>query len=159
MNTSGQRFEFDDDAREAVEEKYKWLHEQDEDIKLPKWYWLCRQLVEDGFKVEVYDAQTTVSKYIFVKKGTSYPNNFRSKKTYKIRISNHPPNLQKEEKGDSDFFVGRTNKKITTTAQAYVAVHSFFRGQLPEECPECGGKKAHWTYCSREVKLKIPEDQ
>ena len=51
-----------------------------------------------GFEVGFYRAKTTVSKYVFVKKGD---------KEIKIRFSNHLPNLLKEEQKDSDYYVGR----------------------------------------------------
>lgn len=55
-----------------------------------------------GFEVGLYRAKTTASKYVFIKKGN---------KEIKIRFSNHLPNPLKEEKHDSDYYVGRKHDR------------------------------------------------
>lgn len=74
-------------------------------------------MLRRGFTVELHEAVTTVSKYVYVRRGNG---------VFKVRFSNHAPNARKEETGDCDFFVGRTNKTITTTSQAITATIAFF---------------------------------
>lgn len=85
--------------------------------EIPMWVLLCADLIKDGYKVELYEAKTTYSKYIYVS---------RNRKTFKVRISNHKPNKFKETTGDCDFFVGITHTGVRTTGDAYDAIKEFF---------------------------------
>jgi hypothetical protein len=86
-----------------------------------KWIEFCEAMLEKGYKLHLYEARRTVSKYITVIKG---------KKRFKVRFSNHKPILQREALGDCNFFVGVTNFKVTTTQMAIQAVEDFFNNQL-----------------------------
>ena len=77
-----------------------------------KWILFCATLLPYVDSIKLYEAQTTVSKYILIQKG---------KATYKVRFSNHKPNRTKEKQNDCDFFVGVSNSKITTTQDALAA--------------------------------------
>lgn len=78
----------------------------------PKWILFCDIMRNRGFEVSIYEAQRTVSKYVTVKSES---------KKFKVRFSNHKPIKNREINGDCDFFVGRTNLGISTTAQAVLA--------------------------------------
>lgn len=82
-----------------------------------KWIIFCEILLEQGFKLSLYEARQTFSKYITIQRGD---------KTFKVRFSNHRPNPKREAAGDCDFFVGVNNKTTTTTADALIAVKAFF---------------------------------
>lgn len=79
-----------------------------------KWISFCEKFVEDPrFKITLYEARKTFSKYI----------TFHYKdKTYKVRFSNHKPMRRRENEGDCDFFVGVTHLNISTTDDAIKAV-------------------------------------
>lgn len=83
-----------------------------------KWTWLCRELLKCGYEVGLYEAKKTFSKYIHIKKNG---------KKFKVRISNHFPNKQKELAGDCDFFVGITHTGVRTTEDALAAIKDFFK--------------------------------
>lgn len=90
---------------------------------VPKYIKFCEQLLKHGYTLELYEARSTFSKYITVKReGTN--------KSYKVRFSNHKPNLTKEINGDCDYFVGVTNSWVTNWVMATKAVHKFF-GYIP----------------------------
>ena len=82
-----------------------------------KWILFCEELLAQGFKIEMYEAIKTVSKYITVSKGA---------KKFLVRFSNHSPKHNLEIKGTCDFFVGVCNLKTTTTKDALKAVYKFF---------------------------------
>lgn len=84
----------------------------------PKYIKFCEQLLKHGYSLELYEARSTFSKYITVRR--------EGDKTYKVRFSNHKPNLLKEKRGDCDYFVGVTNLKVTNWIMATKAVHKFF---------------------------------
>lgn len=84
-----------------------------------KWIGFCQTLLDLGFDVGLYEAQTTVSKYIYV----SWPGR---KRVFKIRFSNHKPNYHKEMTHNCDFFVGISNTQTTTTNDALLAVMKVF---------------------------------
>ena len=84
----------------------------------PRWIQFCRILLNEGFELTMYEAQRTVSKYISVYKPNSKP--------FKVRFSNHKPIPHRELAGDCDFFVGRTNLRVSTTAMALAAVRKYF---------------------------------
>lgn len=91
--------------------------------KKQKWIEFCERMIEAGLECSLYEARSTVSKYVTVRER-------RSGRSFKVRFSNHMPNLSKELEQDCDFFVGHSNTKITTTLDAIAATFSFFR--------ECG---------------------
>ncbi len=82
-----------------------------------KWIQFCEIMLRRGYAVSLYEARRTVSKYVTVSDG---------KKSFKVRFSNHKPICEREERGDCDFFVGRTNYTVTTTKDAILAVINFF---------------------------------
>jgi hypothetical protein len=85
-----------------------------------KWMIFCEMMLDRGYGVKVYEARKTVSKYITV---------IYNEKEFKVRFSNHRPICAREINGDCDFFVGRTNLGVSTTAHAIVAVDRFFAQQ------------------------------
>lgn len=87
----------------------------------PKWIEFSESLIACGFRVHLYEARRTRSKYLTVSLG-KLPE-------YKVRFSNHAPIKTREERGDCDFFVGRTNFAVTTTLDAMVAVKNHFKAQ------------------------------
>jgi hypothetical protein len=87
-----------------------------------KWIQFCRSMMDEGFRVNVYEAQTTFSKYIVI----TDPKGHRK---FKVRFSNHRPNKRAESEEDSDFYVGVANNKTTTTEQAITATLSHMNGQ------------------------------
>lgn len=89
-------------------------------FEVPKYLFFARLMIEDGLRVTMYEARHTVSKYLSVHK--------EGHKSYKVRFSNHKPIPHRELAGDCDFFVGRTNLTITTTAMAIAAVRKHFGG-------------------------------
>ena len=90
----------------------------DAGFSIPKYLQLCRRALETNrYAVNLYDSRSTVSKYVTVRYG---------KKKFKIRFSNHPPNKEKEQNGESDFFVGVTNFTITNTNDAWKALNEYF---------------------------------
>jgi hypothetical protein len=80
-----------------------------------KWIGFCQTLLDLGLEVGLYEAQTTVSKYIYV----SRPGRSR---VLKIRFSDHRPNYQKEVNNNCDFFVGVSHQRVTTTNDALLFV-------------------------------------
>jgi hypothetical protein len=72
----------------------------------PKWLLFTKQMIEDGWKVRIYQAR--VSKYIFITKADFI---------FKIRFSNHKPIYQKEMENDCDFYVGVSHTNVYTTDQ------------------------------------------
>lgn len=84
----------------------------------PKWVGFCETMMDMGFGVDLYQAKSTVSKYITVR---------HHQKTFKVRFSNHKASPFKEKIGDCDFFVGHTHLHgINTTAQAIAATLKHF---------------------------------
>lgn len=93
---------------------------------IPKWIVFAETLLRKGWKVKLYRAIHTYSKYLTITK--------RDKK-YKIRFSDHKPSRIKEEEKDCDFFVGRSHNQVCTTEQVLEKI-------LKEEkisCPVCNG--------------------
>lgn len=87
---------------------------------IPKWIIFCDRLLRKDLNVELYEAKSTVSKYIHISN--------KSKK-YKVRISNHKPSYTKEMDNDCDYFVGVTYTGVRTTNDAYNAVLEHFKGE------------------------------
>lgn len=82
-----------------------------------KWITFCEALISKGYKLWLYEAKSTVSKYITIGK---------DKRRFKVRFSNHKPNSYMEKVNDCDFYVGISNSKVTTTEDALKAVFEFF---------------------------------
>lgn len=82
-----------------------------------KWVMFCEIMLKQGFKLSIYEARLTVSKYITVSNG---------KKSFKVRFSNHKPISFRQERGDCDFFVGHNHGITTTTNDAIKATIKFF---------------------------------
>ncbi len=76
----------------------------------PKWIQFCQSMLTKGWKISLYRAKTTVSKYLYVRKDT-----YNRTKIFKIRFSNHKANWRKENDRDCDFYVGMGNKGVITT--------------------------------------------
>lgn len=83
-----------------------------------KWIEFAEDLLHNGYKVSLYEAKTTFSKYLTIEKGN---------KKFKVRFSNHRPNINKELENDCDFFVGVTNFEVHTTKDALNAVRNYFK--------------------------------
>lgn len=90
-----------------------------------KWITFMRELLAKGLAVGVYEAKTTRSKYVFV----IYPEGT----TFKVRFSNHRPNVNTQLAEDSDFYVGVSNGLTTTTHDALQAV--MLRRRPPYDYP------------------------
>lgn len=82
-----------------------------------KWIMFAEELLKKGFRVSLYEARRTFSKYLTVEKDGE---------KFKVRFSNHKPNKEREEHCDCDFFVGVSNYKVTTTEDAFDAVYKYF---------------------------------
>lgn len=93
---------------------------------ISKWITFCEEMLQAGYVVNVYESQTTRSKYVYVS---------REKKTFKVRFSNHRPAREKQGEGDSDFYVGVSHGVVTTTADAKKAVETFFCTARLDERP------------------------
>lgn len=75
------------------------------DKPVQKWILFCRYFMSKGYKIRLYEARRTVSKYItLIKDG----------KSCKVRFSNHRPIREREKNKDCDFFVGVTNFQVIT---------------------------------------------
>lgn len=91
----------------------------DAGYKKQKWVEFCEAMLARGYKVQLYEARRTVSKYITVIcPETLVP--------YKVRFSNHKPIKYREQAGDCDFFVGMTHLGVTTTEMAIKATFKYF---------------------------------
>lgn len=86
----------------------------------PKYLVFAKKALESKFRIGMYFAEITRSKYIYVR---------WHEFTYKIRFSDHAPNRIKEESGDCDFFVGVTNFNVTTSEDAWKNMIFFFRSK------------------------------
>lgn len=81
----------------------------------PKWVEFCETLLNEGYKLFLYESKTTRSKYIYVNG------------VYKVRFSNHKPTLRKQIECDSHFYVGVSHLGVTTTQDALMAVRKRFK--------------------------------
>lgn len=88
-----------------------------------KWVEFCETLLSEGYGLRIYEARRTVSKCITVMR--------KGHRSFKVRFSNHRPIAEREDNGDCDFFVGVTNRTVTTTAQALDAVRAHFEKAAP----------------------------
>lgn len=84
----------------------------------PKWISFCEEMLNLGYKVTVYEVDSTNSKYVRVYGAGDT--------SYQVRFSNHKPNRRRELAGDCDFFVGVTHTGTRTTGMAIQAVKDFF---------------------------------
>jgi hypothetical protein len=82
---------------------------------VPRYLEFCAWAINQGFIVDLDEAVTTVSKYVFVRE-------WDQGRSFKLRFSNHKPNRGKELEGDCDFFVGVTHTGARTTEHAMKAV-------------------------------------
>lgn len=87
--------------------------------EMQRWVYFCCVMIGHGLDCYLYEARRTRSKYITVQLG---------EKSYKVRFSDHPPIPEREDNNDCDFFVGRTNRRVTTTDQAILECLWFFKG-------------------------------
>lgn len=82
-----------------------------------KWVEFCEVALRRGLDVYLYEARHTASKYITLR---------GNGKSFKVRFSNHKPIPSREAGADCDFFVGVTNRTVTTTGDALRAVSAYF---------------------------------
>lgn len=78
---------------------------------LSKWVLYCSAMLRAGLTVKVYQAETTVSKYIYVSNRTT---------TIKVRFSNHNPNPSRTR--DVDIIIGG---KTTTEDAKRITLERF----------------------------------
>ena len=87
------------------------------DKPIQKWILFCRYFMSKGYKIRLYEARKTVSKYItLIKDG----------KSCKVRFSNHRPIREREKNKHCDFFVGVTNFQVITAHDVALKVLKFF---------------------------------
>lgn len=113
--------------RRAIIVSYDYLNNkslslQSKGYPIPKYIQFCTTLLDLKYTVTLYEAKSTVSKYVTVLKQGYAP--------YKVRFSNHKPNFFKEVECDCDFFVGVSNLRTTNTAMALNAIGEFFHNKL-----------------------------
>lgn len=101
---------------------YEFLNKRSEDstskgFQKQKWIQFCETVMDRGFRVELYEARRTFSKYVTV---------IGFDKEFKVRFSNHKPIAERELKGDCDFFVGVTHTGWRTTDDALKALTEYF---------------------------------
>lgn len=82
-----------------------------------KWIEFCEIMLKAGFKVSLYEARKTFSKYVTVSDGRD---------EFKVRFSNHKPIKSRELHGDCDFFVGITHTGVRTTGDAIREIERAF---------------------------------
>jgi hypothetical protein len=82
-----------------------------------KWMIFCDVMLRAGFKVTLYEARQTFSKYVTVSDGRDQ---------FKVRFSNHKPIKARELQGDCDFFVGVTHTGVRTTSDAIKEIEKVF---------------------------------
>jgi len=90
----------------------------------PKWIEFSRLMLMNEYRVWVYEAARTYSKYI------SVLNPYNGKK-YRVRFSNHKSNEVRENENNCDFFVGRNHNSVSTTADAIGATRKAL-GEVPQ---------------------------
>lgn len=105
----------------ALEERGRGL--QAAGWPVSKWITFAIDCIALGLLVGIYEAKTTRSKYVYV---------FSPDKSqrFKVRFSNHAPAVSRQEQADSDFYVGVSNGKVTTTVDAMAEVRKRF---FPQE--------------------------
>ena len=101
-----------------LDERTQWSIQKG--YKKQKWIEFCEAMLSKGWKVSLYEAVRTFSKYVTVSD--------QSGKSFKVRFSNHRPIKRREAQGDCDFFVGVTNFTTTTTEQAIEATIQLMKG-------------------------------
>lgn len=85
-----------------------------------KWIYFCEEMLRLGFRLELYEARQTKSKYITVRREGDWS------KSFKVRFSDHKPIYHREMAGDCDFFVGMTHTGRRNTHDAINATCNFF---------------------------------
>ena len=78
-----------------------------------KWIQFCLTMLAKGYKVTMYEARHSYSKYITVYNGG---------RCHKLRFSNHEPIKARELRRDCDTFVGIAHTSTVTTEQAILKV-------------------------------------
>ncbi len=86
----------------------------------PRWIEFSETMISYGFRVYLYEARKTYSKYI------TLLHDSHNGKEFKVRYSDHKPIKRRELANDCDFFVGVTNIRTTNTDQAIEAVLEYF---------------------------------
>jgi len=74
---------------------------------VPKWIIFAETMIHEGFDVKICYSKSTVSKYVYIKRG--------KEPIIKIRFSNHKANKRREMEEDADYYVGRGNLGCITT--------------------------------------------
>lgn len=78
----------------------------------PKWVEFIEMMLahkNNGVKCFVYRSQSTVSKYVYVR---------RKGKEVKVRFSNHMPAKRKIQEGDSHYYIGVSQNGCLSTTKA-----------------------------------------
>lgn len=73
------------------------------------WIKYCTFMLNRGYKVELYEAKETVSKYITVYSGHDL--------SFKVRFSDHPPSKQRMVESDVKMVVGIGSHKLDEAIQ------------------------------------------
>lgn len=94
-------------------EKWSWYL----GFPTPRYVDFCRTAIRMGLKVTLYEARSTVSKYVTLTDDRG--------RSLKVRFSNHKPIHHRELAGDCDIFVGVTNLGVTTTLDAIKKVEAW----------------------------------
>ncbi len=102
-----------------VTESYLELRVGSGKYGINQWVRFCRDLMHRGYVLSMYQAQSTVSKYITV--------HGCNDDYYTVRFSNHKPNRTRELRGDCDFFCGKTHTGTRNTNDAIQAVLTHFQ--------------------------------
>lgn len=95
-------------AKELTIQKInKMIKNYPENYPTPKYLIFAKTMYHNGWKVKIYVANK-VSKYIFIIKGDEI---------FKIRFSNHKPLYGREMENDCDYYVGISNRQVSTTEE------------------------------------------
>lgn len=89
----------------------KYERRRNQKYPRPKWLEFAAIMLSyqnQGVSLKLYDARSTVSKYLYVT---------RNGKTVKIRFSNHQPANGKIMANDSDYYVGVSQLGVIQTEQ------------------------------------------
>lgn len=84
---------------------------RNKDYPRPKWLHFAAVMLDyrdSGVSLKLYDAKSTVSKYLHVSRGG---------KTVKVRFSNHLPANQKVLADDCDYYVGVSQVGVLRTEE------------------------------------------
>jgi len=75
------------------------INEYPKQYSTPKYLIFIRKMIQKGWEARLHTVEA--SKYVFV---------YREDLIYKIRFSNHKPSYLRQQKKDSDFYVGISHK-------------------------------------------------